>query len=87
MFHYFLAYRHGNGEVEGFAATRFTRERAQAACEAAIREKVSHTPHAFDPARVIRSKDGITDAEFETIKADWKIVTDGKLTTWPVYRE
>jgi hypothetical protein len=87
VYHFFLGYRHGNGEVEGFAATRFGKDRARAACEAAIREKVSHTPHPFDPARIIRAESECSSQELATLWADWKIIHDGTAVPhWPEQR-
>ena len=74
-----LAYRHGNGEVEGFAAMASGSDKAKKAtiakarekAVAKAREKASWTPTPFDPARLIESETKLTAEERATVKADW----------------
>ncbi len=69
-----LAYRHGNGEVEGFSAGSFTSAAdAQERAIARVRAKAAHTPHPFDAARLIFSPRGLTADELATVRADWKL--------------
>lgn len=73
MFRFNLAYRHGNGEVEGFSAERLTKEAARDAAVAKAREKASHTPHPFKESGLILSDKGLTADERKTVRADWEI--------------
>jgi len=72
MFHYSLAYHHQNGDVEGFAANTFLKESGEAACIAKIARKCGDIGQFFDPARIIRSFDGLTPAEKDSILRDWR---------------
>lgn len=66
------AYRHQNGEVEGFSAFRFMQYQSEAACVQAIKEKCEEIGQPYDETRLIKSRDGVTAKEWKTIKADWK---------------
>ena len=70
---YKLAYRHDNGEVEGFVGTAFHQENARRATILKIIEKVVGIGRQFHPDQVIESVDGLTPDEIATIQNDWKI--------------
>jgi hypothetical protein len=70
-----LAYRHDNGEVEGFVGTAFHQENARRATILKIIEKVVSIGRQFHPGQVIESVDGLTPNEIATIQSDWKIGT------------
>jgi hypothetical protein len=70
---YRLAYRHGSGEVEGFAASGSDPAAARRRAMAAAREKAARTPTPFSEARLIESRRGLTRAELDLIRADWRL--------------
>lgn len=72
MIRFNLGYRHGNNEVEGFSAFRFDATAARAAAITMAREKAKNTPHPFDESRLIFSPAGLTPAEKNLLKADWR---------------
>ena len=74
MIRYNIAYRHTNGEVEGFTATRFAEDRAEQACLETIRIKCRKMGHTFDPKRIISNTRELTKKELKTVQADWQIV-------------
>lgn len=75
MIEYKCAYRHLNGDVEGFVGYGFQHPAALADCHEQIRRKVTFgilPPVPFDESRIITAPQGLTTAEFESIKNDWK---------------
>ena len=78
MFHYQLAYRHDNGEVEGFVGLGFTKANARDNAISQITTKIIdvlrvHKPETFfHPDRVIEGEASLTPAELEQVKQDWK---------------
>jgi hypothetical protein len=74
MYFFHIAYRHHNGEVEGFTGTGFTKESARRHAEAKVRDKVVNgCLRPYDPNRLILSKVGLSPAEIATLIDDWKI--------------
>lgn len=68
-----IAYRHVNGEVEGFIGTSLvSASAADVNAQKEIQEKISiaRLP-CFDSSRVIRHPSVITTDEYETIRRDW----------------
>jgi hypothetical protein len=68
-----LAYRHANGELEGFAGCGSTPQAACAHAERKIASKLACCRLAFDRARIVRSANGLSKEEMATLRADWKI--------------
>lgn len=69
-----LAYRHTNGEVEGFSGWAFTGATlADADAVRRVREKCESAGIPFSPARILRSPAGLTPSEVATVRADWKL--------------
>jgi len=67
-----LAYRHINGDVEGFSACALTsKARAEEICIESMQRKTEDIGQVFSALRVIRSSKGLTREEITTIKADW----------------
>ncbi len=74
MHTYRLAYRHDNGEVEGFVGNAFT-DAATAERNAirAVTEKCTAIGKAFNHRRILRSFDGLTAVEEALIRQDWGV--------------
>ena len=72
MTRYNIAYRHENGEVEGFSGFAFMGEpEAEKDAIRHARRKCEDIGQTFDLSRLIRSPKELTRAELETVKADW----------------
>jgi hypothetical protein len=74
MIIYRIAYRHANGEVEGFTGSALSGE--QAARHNAVRQiqsKCNAIGTVYLAGRTITSFTGLTPEEIKTIQADWKI--------------
>lgn len=77
MFECRLAYRFGNGDIEGFTGCGSTKESAERNCIAQMRRKISTIVSLvcpdviFTEANVIRSSSGLTKAQQAQIKKDW----------------
>lgn len=71
MYRHNLAYRHLNGDLEGFSAFRFGKERARAACLQEIRTKCEALQQPYDPARVIKAFGQFSKAEQASVRRDW----------------
>lgn len=69
-----LAYRHQNGDVEGFSALRFGHAAAEEACFRLIKEKCLALDQEYDPRRVINTHKGLKSEEMKTIQDDWALV-------------
>lgn len=69
-----LAYRHQNGDVEGFSALRFGRAAAEEACYRLIKEKCLALDQSYDPTRVINTHKGLKSDEMKTIQEHWALV-------------
>lgn len=74
MKHYCVAYRHENGEIEGFAATRFDAARAKEAAMKCMRAEIEAKGLTFNPDRIVESSKGLSAAERVTLQRDWRIV-------------
>lgn len=74
MYHHNVGYRHANGEVEGWSATRFGKDRARLAAMASMRSEIEAKGLVYDPSRVLTSFDGLTEQERATLRAHWKMV-------------
>ena len=72
MYEFRLAYRHGNGEIEGFTGAGSNIKAARRNAILRAEEKAGHTPHPFDPARLIENADELTPDERATVRTDWK---------------
>jgi hypothetical protein len=72
------AYRHANGEVEGFRASALTRKGSEGRVMRAIQDKCKAIGVPFDPERVIYGHEPLTTAEREQIQADWILQSEGK---------
>ncbi len=73
MFIFNIAYRHENGDVEGFTGCAFTSKKA--AKTHAIRLIVSKCEairRRYDASRLIESSDGLTGEEIKLIQKDFK---------------
>lgn len=67
-----IAFRHANGEVEGFIGTGFSPEAAEQNADQGIRNKLwSINSPTYSRSRIIRSADGLTPDELATIRRDW----------------
>lgn len=73
MFIYRMAYRHENGEVEGFAGCGFTEEAAEKDAHRKAGVKCEGIGKPFSLARCINTKAGLTGEEMATVRADWEI--------------
>jgi len=73
MIRFNIAYRHANGELEGFSAFRFTADAAEQAAIAEIQAKLAIVKIAYDPSRLVRSFAKLTKAEKRQVKADWHL--------------
>lgn len=76
MFRVQLAYRHKNGDVEGFVGFGFTEDGAEQDCIrqmtykcAVIRD--SRPDSGYDATRIIREDTGLSNDEMENIRKDW----------------
>ena len=73
-----IAYRHQNGEVEGFRGFGLSAETAQEDAVEQIKRKLKTVEEwnqdgsIYDESRVIRSFDGLTKDERDLIQKDWK---------------
>lgn len=70
-----LAYRHDNGEVEGFKGSDITGDKAKAKADAIqqVRRKCEAIGQPFNPSRLIENEKGLTDAEIRIVRNDWKV--------------
>ena len=68
-----LAYRHQNGDVEGFSALRFQHDASRQACTQMIKEKCEALGEKFDPTRVINTHKGLNSVEMKTIEEHWAL--------------
>lgn len=73
MYTYNLAYRHANGEIEGFTGTGTNREAAEMDARRKVRTKVQAIRETFCPGAVFVSHDGLTQADLDLLEADWRI--------------
>jgi len=73
MYVFKLAYRHENGEIEGFAASAFSQSAAERNALNKVRAKVREIRQTFDESRVIRSDKGLTPDEKKQVRADWRV--------------
>lgn len=73
MFKFQLAYRHANGEVEGFVGLGFSESTARRKAEDAARQKVSSIRESFNFNRLIFSESGLSGDEIEIVKKDWAL--------------
>jgi len=69
-----LAYRHDNGEHEGFAGTSMVTpgEARRKAISKAVR-KCESIGNPFRLERIIESADGLTHEIYEQLREDWRI--------------
>ena len=68
------AFRHDNGQIEGFTGYGFGDYGAKQDCLEQIRRKLSIIPrasHTVDENRMIFSKDELTPEEVEAVFRDW----------------
>ena len=69
-----LAYRHANGDIEGFSGWAFTgAPLADADAVKRVREKCESACIPFAPSRILRSPAGLTPEDLATVRADWKL--------------
>lgn len=79
MYTHNLAYRHSNGEIEGFSFTALSdAATAERLCRASMVEKVTichehGTGHPFDESRVIHSDVGLPRHERARLRRDWRV--------------
>lgn len=73
MFLHKLAYRHAGGEVEGFVGNGFTKSDARADAVRRVCREMGCKGLPYDPARLVESDKGLTPAEKESVRSDWKI--------------
>jgi len=73
MIRFNIAYRHANGELEGFSAFRFSSDAAEQAAIGLIQEKLAFQGAAYDPSRLVRSFAKLTKPEKRQVKADWHL--------------
>lgn len=73
MFEYKLAYRHANGEVEGFVGTGFTESAAQRNAEVKAANKCIDARLPFEWNNLIYSPKNLTKTEMEVVQNDWKL--------------
>lgn len=71
MYEYRLAYRHTDGEVEGFVGRGLTREGAAESALTKILEKVSSIGDKFNKDNVYKNKDKLSAREMEQVRVDW----------------
>ena len=65
-----LAYRHANGEVEGFSGWAFTGATlADADAVKRVREKCESAGIPFAPSRILRTPAGLSAAELATVRS------------------
>jgi len=68
-----LAYRHLNGEIEGFYGYGFSADAARKSAEKSVRAKVVGIDHLYDPSRIVVSMDSLKPGEMERIQRDWAL--------------
>ncbi len=68
-----IAYRHQNGEIQGFVGTGFTVQAAERDSRRRIEAKVGSLGQAFDPGRIISRREQVTTDEMKMIQDDWKL--------------
>lgn len=73
MYEFRLAYRHGNGEVEGFVGVGSTTATARRAAVNKATAKAAVTGTAFDPARLVERAAGLSADELKLVREDWTI--------------
>jgi hypothetical protein len=74
MFECRLAYRHLNGEVEGFHACSFQGfDTSKRLVILKIIDKCNAMMQVYDPTRVITGDAGLSESEMKTIRDDWKL--------------
>jgi hypothetical protein len=69
---YRLAYRHQNGEVEGFVGVGFEKKTAERAAVMKALAKVRAIGQVFRADGVIRRDDGLSPDEVAQVRQDWK---------------
>lgn len=78
MFTARIAYRHENGQVEGFLGTALqSASAADAAAQRLIQSKVADIGGNYDPQRIIRHESVVTGDELKMIRADWNTYLKG----------
>lgn len=73
MYIFRMAYRHSNGEVEGFCGCGSSQAAAERDAERKVRSKCLALDQIYDRNRRIDSVRGVDKAEMEIIRADWKV--------------
>lgn len=84
MYVYRVAYRHENGDVEGFVGTGINETAAKQDAYRKIRQKITFLASIqeksglecsveINPERLCVSGAGLTAEELESIKNDWKV--------------
>lgn len=74
MIRYQIAYRHENGEVEGFVGYAFSNpDKARSNAIQQVRDKVLAIGGTYYENRLIESTAGLHGKDFDTIKRDWKL--------------
>lgn len=72
MFEFKMGYRHANGQVEGFKATRFSRYAAEVECRNQIRLKCEQIGDVYQQSREIHADYDLSKEEIRQIKQDWR---------------
>ncbi len=73
MIKHLLAYRHGNGKVEGFIGVGCTAESAKLRAEGAAMVKALGSGTPFDRKRLIPTEEEMTPGEWSIVRTDWNI--------------
>ena len=68
-----LAYRHINGDIEGFIGAGFTKPSSRSNCLNYIVKKLDMIEQKFSASRVVHDLDKITKEELEIVRRDWKL--------------
>lgn len=71
MFVHRLAYRHANGEVEGFTGAGFTKQGARQSALNKVMRKCLSLGTPMIVGSLIESPDGLTKEELRAIREDW----------------
>jgi hypothetical protein len=72
MYQYNLAYRHQNGEVEGFQGIGFGEVAAERDAKDQIARKLQQIDQPFEEHRIITSMELLTQPERKQVMEDWK---------------
>jgi hypothetical protein len=72
VFEFLIAYRHQNGDLEGFAGVGFKPESAQQDAYRKMQQKCFALRQPFVEERVVSDK-GLAAEDLATIQADWEI--------------